>query len=301
MADEKKQKCFVIMPFTVRKEDLERYHGDPDHWNQVYDGLIVPAVENAELMWERDDEDSTSRMITESIWRKIEDADIILCDLSACNPNVFMELGWTIRADKKFVLMKDDLTAFQFDLNQRFTCEYSHMLQPKQLKEDVKKLEGALRATIKDDKKRYSMVYKLSLELGAIEAMKSGDVETRMLGEILEEIRDLKRDAIPKPPIVPTQLSRPPLNVWLPGTVWRKSMSDERIQFMADGTFVHESQSGRTVLRDWFLDGRSPKEVFLKWGQDENAAIYGLDEHRTLLAEAVPGGAVWNLERVTLI
>lgn len=301
MADEKKHKCFVIMPFTVRKEDLARYHDDPNHWDEVYQGLIVSAVEKVGLICERDDEDSTSRMITENIWRKIEEADIILCDLSACNPNVFMELGWTIRADKKFVLMKDDLTAYQFDLNQRFTCEYRHMLQPKQLKEDVAKLEGALRATIKDEKKLYSMVHRLQLELGVIEAVKGGDVETRMLGEILEEIRDLKRDAIPKPAIVPTQLSRQPLNVWLPGTVWRKSMSDERIQFMADGTFAHELRPGRTALREWFLDGRSPKEVFLKWGQDENAAIYGLDEHRTLLAEAVPGGAVWNLERVTLV
>ena len=45
----------------------------------------------------------------------------MLCDLSAHNPNLYLELGWALRADKRFVLIKDDLTDFKFDLNQFYT------------------------------------------------------------------------------------------------------------------------------------------------------------------------------------
>jgi hypothetical protein len=46
MNEKKERTCFVIMPFTVRKEDLDKYD-DPGHWDEVYNGLIVPAVTNA--------------------------------------------------------------------------------------------------------------------------------------------------------------------------------------------------------------------------------------------------------------
>ena len=67
-----KRKCFVIMPFTVREEDIPKYHGRKQHWNEVYEGLIKPAVESAGFFCERDDEDVSSRLITENIWRKLK-------------------------------------------------------------------------------------------------------------------------------------------------------------------------------------------------------------------------------------
>jgi hypothetical protein len=88
------------MPFSVREGDLQRY-GDTAHWSEVYQGLIVPAVREVGLVCERDDEDVASRLITDNIWRKLEDADVVLCDLSAHNPNVYLELGWALRADKR--------------------------------------------------------------------------------------------------------------------------------------------------------------------------------------------------------
>src|SRR4051794_31127140 len=106
MPEERIKTCFTIMPFTVRKPDLDRYDNDTNHWNEVYAGLIVPAVKKTGLVCLRDDEDVSARLITEDIWRKIEQAEVILCDLSAGNPNVYLELGWAMRADKRFVLIK---------------------------------------------------------------------------------------------------------------------------------------------------------------------------------------------------
>src|SRR6266404_3873832 len=99
MSARAKPRVFVIMPFSVREADLPRYGDDANHWREVYQGLILPAIEQAGLECERDDEDYRSRLIGEGIWRKIEAADLVICDLSASNPNVYLELGWALRAD----------------------------------------------------------------------------------------------------------------------------------------------------------------------------------------------------------
>ena len=118
---ETKRTCFVLMPFSVRPSELSLYDQDESHWIEVYDGLIAPALRKAEFSFERDDEDKQSRIITDQIWQKIETADLILADISSSNPNVFLELGWALRADKKFILMKDDITDFQFDTRSIYT------------------------------------------------------------------------------------------------------------------------------------------------------------------------------------
>ncbi len=266
MADDKKQKCFVIMPFTVREEDLARYHKDSRHWDEVYQGLIMPAVEKAGLICERDDEDSGSRLITENICRKLEEADVILCDLSASNPNVYLELGWALRADKKYVLIKDDVTEFNFDLNQCSTCIYSHMLQPTELKVMIGTLEAALKSTVKDDKKRYSLVRKLQLELGAIEAIRGGDMEAGILGRVLEELRDLRGTVISKQKILPPRLGLEPesvqpmeLAVWLPGTYWTNRQTGESVAFEDAQRVILFSADGKDTVGTWaqggFADG----------------------------------------------
>ena len=57
MKNQLSKTCFVIMPFTVRDIDRERYV-DPNHWNEVYEGLILPAIEEAGLQADRDDADT---------------------------------------------------------------------------------------------------------------------------------------------------------------------------------------------------------------------------------------------------
>jgi len=145
MDQKKKPICFIIMPFTVREHDLVKYNNDSEHWDQVYCGLIIPAIEQAGLIPQRDDDDYSMRLITEGIVTKIEQADIILCDMSSHNPNVHLELGWALRANKKIVLIKDDITAFNFDLNQFYTSQYYSTLQPRELNQSVVDLSKVIK------------------------------------------------------------------------------------------------------------------------------------------------------------
>jgi hypothetical protein len=186
----KEKKCFVIMPFSVREGDKEKYN-DPSHWSEVYAGLIEPAVTSAGFRCIRDDADIGSRLIVEGILKKIEEADLVLCDLSSHNPNVFLELGWALRADRPIVLIKDELTQFTFDLNQQYTFEYASRLQPTILSKQVKKLNEVINYTQGDLEARYSVVKRLGISAKAIEAASQGDYQTQMLLELQRKVESL--------------------------------------------------------------------------------------------------------------
>lgn len=273
------KKCFTIMPFTVRDADLPRYYNDDNHWNEVYRGLIIPAVKEAGLQCERDDEDDSSRLITENIWRKIEEADVILCDLSAHNPNVYLELGWALRADKRFVLIKDDVTQFNFDLNRFYTYEYSHRLQPSSVRHATKDLAGVIKTTLFDENRQYSMTKKLAIQSQAIKAISEGNVEVSLLKELISEVRSS----------VGSQ--RAPSNVWNPpkfffseistqaelgkmllGTTWRKRNNVEHVIFQDEKTFFSNHAGYPHWRENQYKLGDRLGTMTLVWSVDGLAA-----------------------------
>jgi len=93
------------MPFSVAAHD--RHFHPEHHWKEVDGGLIRPAIEEAGFEFHRDDDDFSSRPIALTIWKKIEESDIVRCDFSSSSPNVFIELGWAMRAEKACVIARD--------------------------------------------------------------------------------------------------------------------------------------------------------------------------------------------------
>lgn len=276
MSDPSKKSCFVIMPFSVREHDLGRYGDDKNHWSEVYQGLIVPAVEAAGLKCERDDEDVSSRLIAEHIWRKLENADVVLCDLSAHNPNVYLELGWALRADKRFVLIKDDVTTFSFDLNQFHTFEYSHRLQPLAVRQSVKNLSTVIDATLADTEKRYSMVARMSLQAAAERASK-GNLEMDVLSEILHQVTQPRFTAAPdrSHAVWRTRATLGPiknntdLTSALIGTTWRKSNDVEHLIFDRNGK-VWNNHAGHPKWREnKFRLSEQLRKMTITWTIDD--------------------------------
>lgn len=186
--------CFVVMPYVVREKDLAKYGNDLRHWTEVFEGLIAPAVHDAGLRCLREDHDNKSKIISNAIWENIEVADIVLCDTSAENPNVLVELGWTLRADKKFVLIKDDLTDISFDLKAIDVFGYSHRLQPSRLKEDRTRLAERIVSTLNDANQSYSVMQGLRIR-SAANKIGSAAPTTELVREVLNHLRDEQRAA----------------------------------------------------------------------------------------------------------
>jgi hypothetical protein len=149
------------MPFAIPSPNRQNY--PENHWREVYSGLLRPAVEDAGLSCHRDDDDFSSRPISLNIWKKIEESDIILCDISSSNPNVFFELGWAVRAEKPYVIAMDEITKAPFDIGDFNRFEYNRTLRPLALKEQIPRLSKMLRDTLLDPGGRWSILRNLQI------------------------------------------------------------------------------------------------------------------------------------------
>lgn len=129
--------CFIIMPITTPKSVVELYKGDKDHFEHVLHHLHIPAVETAGF-------DPIppiakgSDMIHKEIINNLETADLVLCDISMLNPNVFFELGVRTSLNKPVCLVKDEhIDNIPFDAGPINHLNYRSALHGWELQEDV--------------------------------------------------------------------------------------------------------------------------------------------------------------------
>ncbi len=96
--------CFIMMPFAPP-------HGD--YYSKVY----KPAIEKAGLRPIRaDTEIFGTGKIMDQIWSGINDAKVLVAELTTRNPNVFYELGLAHALEKPVVLVCGNETDVPFDL-----------------------------------------------------------------------------------------------------------------------------------------------------------------------------------------
>jgi hypothetical protein len=96
--------CFVMQPFAA---PLGGY----------YDLIFRPAIEQAGMTAVRADAEifGTGKII-DQIWRGIQDAQILLAELTTKNPNVFYELGLAHASEKPVILISSNEDDVPFDL-----------------------------------------------------------------------------------------------------------------------------------------------------------------------------------------
>lgn len=99
----KKETCFVIMPFQ-------------GWFNDYYDKIYCPAIENAGFEPHRADDLYAPNNVVSDIWKYTQKAQIILADLTGKNPNVFYELGLAHAIAKPVILITESEEDIPFDL-----------------------------------------------------------------------------------------------------------------------------------------------------------------------------------------
>jgi len=132
------------MPFNVKEENKDIYP-DPDHWSKVYKHIIRRAV--VELGWQchREDEGHGTRSINRSILKNIKKADIILCDLSSYNYNVFYELGVAVGLRKKIVVIFDEEPSrLPFDVSGIHVVQYHRSFDATNVFSSVERIKHSL-------------------------------------------------------------------------------------------------------------------------------------------------------------
>jgi len=131
--------CFVAMPVTTPASYAEKL-GDASHFPHVLDHLFTPALTKAGYRVIAPTARGT-QLIHAEIIRNLEQTDLVLCDLSSLNANVFFELGIRTSLDRPVALVKDKATErIPFDLNALNTHTYDESIAPWTLPEEVNKL-----------------------------------------------------------------------------------------------------------------------------------------------------------------
>jgi hypothetical protein len=102
-----------------------------DHWAEVQ-AIITDAVKSisnpkfsVRLVSSADDIGVIQKRIVQNLYTD----EIIVCDVSAKNPNVMFELGMRLAFDKATVIVKDDKTTYSFD-----TSSIEHLEYPRDLR-----------------------------------------------------------------------------------------------------------------------------------------------------------------------
>jgi len=116
---EKSRLCYVIMPFSATASCSE------DQWTEIFDHLIKPAVEKAGLGYECRRSDANLGNIIKAIVQSLEEAHVVIADLTDQNPNVFYELGVRHALSDRTILLAQNIDAIPFDLRPYATHVYS--------------------------------------------------------------------------------------------------------------------------------------------------------------------------------
>ena len=122
-------KCGIIMP--ISKSPDGKY--SEIHWTKVKT-IIETIISNSGLIslpvWE---DEKTQETIHSKIINNIFQIPIIICDVSSNNPNVLFELGLRFAFNKPVLIIVDNKTKINFDINgieHNVTCPANIVSKP---------------------------------------------------------------------------------------------------------------------------------------------------------------------------
>ncbi len=136
-------KCGLIMPISAID------NCSAEHWNEVKQILTDSIINidnyqvNVKLVSDADEVGVIQKRIVQNVY----DSDIIVCDVSAKNPNVMFELGMRLAFDKPTVIVKDDKTGYSFDTGIIEHIEYPRDLRFSKITSFKEKLAHSVIAT----------------------------------------------------------------------------------------------------------------------------------------------------------
>src|SRR5947208_15999286 len=81
--------CFVLMPFGKKPDAV----GNTIDFDRVYDEIIKPAIQRAEMEAIRADQEMGGGIIHKPMYERLILCEYAVADLTTANANVFYELG----------------------------------------------------------------------------------------------------------------------------------------------------------------------------------------------------------------
>lgn len=154
---------FMIMPFNDEIAD------------SIYTLSTKPICESFKLNVVRADEIFTTNPILDDIVMAIEEATIIIADVSGKNANVFYELGMAhmLKRSNTIMITHDKFSEMPFDIAHFRIIGYSDTIKGKA------KYEKELNSTIKTILKDYQLIFKKEFDI-VIDILKHSNKESEL-------------------------------------------------------------------------------------------------------------------------
>jgi len=192
MAD-KKGDCFIIMPISTPDNLVDLYDGDTSHFDKVLEHVFTPAVMAAGFT-PIPPIAKGADIIHAEIIKKLEEADMVLCDMSIFNPNVFYELGIRTARNKPVCLVKDDMTKkIPFDTAIINCHDYKAVPKFVEIEEEIELLTKHIYECVEGSGgtntmwRRFGITAGISTPLGGDVGIKEYfDILTKKLDQLLE-------------------------------------------------------------------------------------------------------------------
>ncbi|MCL2573994.1 MAG: hypothetical protein FWE34_05510 [Defluviitaleaceae bacterium] len=108
--------CFFVSPIGNENSDIRK------NADQLLKYIIEPACHN--FIVERVDQMNDAGSITQTILDSLENADLVIADITGHNPNVFYEMGFRRRTGKPIIHLKRKGESIPFDVSAIRTSEY---------------------------------------------------------------------------------------------------------------------------------------------------------------------------------
>ena len=186
-----KKKCFIIMPISTPENWRQKYSDDENHFEHVLDHLLIPSLKKVDLE-PIPPITKGSEIIQGEIIKNIETADLVLCDISILNPNVFFELGIRTALNKPVCLIKDDVTAkIPFDTSIINYHGYLSSLNPWTLTKEIDSLANHIKESLKRSNDTNSLwkYFSLSSTAHPVEPEKGIEGKVGLLTMQIEALR----------------------------------------------------------------------------------------------------------------
>lgn len=271
MADIKE--CFIIMPITTPEGMISEYRDGIDHFQHVLDCLFIPSIEKAGFK-PKPPKAEGSDLIHSEIIKNLETADIVLCDMSCLNPNVFFEFGIRTSLNKPVCVVKDELIKkVPFDTGILNYQEYNSLIEPWNLPAEIEKMATHIKTSADRSKGANTMWKLFGFKSEAVPyAVESGtdprlDYLTMRMDSLLRMMDEIanssKYASSPISKVQKTKIEREELQFIIMGYLPRNVILDKLIFKQGDvlemrytGYFPRDE---RDALR---------KHLYIRWGME---------------------------------
>jgi hypothetical protein len=176
--------CGIVMPISAIDACSE------EHWRDIK-FILSEAIEDAgfapQLVSDADDVGIIQKRIIQNLYEN----PMVVCDVSAKNPNVMFELGMRLAFDRPTVIIKDDKTSYSFD-----TSPVEHLVYPRDLRfSKIVEFKESLAEKLKSTYEKSKSDASYTTFLKHFGTFKVAELKTEIVPQdrlVLEELRSLR-------------------------------------------------------------------------------------------------------------